>query len=618
MLLAQALAVGHADRPLPPVLLVRHCDWDGERRLRAGAAGADGIRVALDGDRLWIGPRFGAGAPGCADCFRRRLRSNHPQPADWPQLFEDERPGIAADHPLTAPLLGMTAQLLWALADDRAAASVYFVLSCGDGKVERHRFFPAPTCVACATLPPDSADAADLRLMPRPRADPRRYRLPNPALDWASVEAAFVDRRSGLVKHVFQDTHSRLMPMAGAEAVMTDDFQPAIGYGRTPSVDHSRLVAVLESVERFASTRPRGRRTTVRATRAALGDTAIDPRLFTLHPPEQRDEPGFNLLPYHDELEQGWVWAYSWRRRGPVLMPEQMAYYGVVDEPGRLVNRYVQETSSGCALGGSLEEAALYGLFEVIERDAYMTGWLGECPFPPLDCADARDPAIGALLARARAEGYRVHLFDMTLESGVPSIWAMIEDPREGAPVRSYCAASAHLDPEKAVLAALVEVVSSISVYRASMPAAIERARQLVADPSGVQRMEDHVLLYSQPETIAWLDFLPRHAPAIALTERFAGWYAAEPPADMTTELERVVAAVLRVAHDVLIVDQTFDALKPLSLHAARVSVPGLNPVAFGHQFRRIAPERLRQAAAFLGLEGRLRQTPNPRPHNFP
>lgn len=577
-----------------------------------------GLPIMLDGSRLWIGPDFAKPDSGCSACFDRRLRLNRPEHQNW-----DELGSSAASSASPFPLNGAMIATANVLADEVAAQDsergLFFVFDLAGATISRHRFFGDPECPDCSAAPDDCAALATLALVPRPKAASRSYRLPNPHLSPESVEHAFVDNRAGLVKHVFVDMNSKLMPMAGAEMSVPEYRQTSLGYGRTDNISTSRMVAVLECVERFASTIPRAKRTVIRGAYADLSEHAVDPRRFTLHAPEQAHEPGYNLVPYSDDLEQDWVWAHSLRKDKAVLMPEQLAYYGVVGRPNKPVNRYVQETSSGCALGGSLEEAILFGLCEVIERDAYMVGWYGRFGYPKLDPADATDPVVHYLLSRAEAQGYRVHLFDATLEARVPTIWAMIEDERSGAPVRSYCAASAHCDPEKAIVSALVEVISSIGVYSQSMPSRRDHARTLLEDPSLVQRMDDHVLLYSQPETIAWLDFLPRHGESQPLRQRFPEWYETEPSLNLTEELLAIAGRVLDVASDILIVDQTFPAMDSLGLKAVRVSVPGLLPVSFGHQFRRVDLERVRKAARFLGQNADITEADlNPIPHNFP
>lgn len=45
----------------------------------------------------------------------------------------------------------------------------------------------------------------------------------------------------------------------------------------------------------------------------------------------------------------------------------------------------VNETSNGVALGSSYYEAALYSLFEFIERDAFLTFWHKQVPLRQID-----------------------------------------------------------------------------------------------------------------------------------------------------------------------------------------------------------------------------------------
>jgi len=59
------------------------------------------------------------------------------------------------------------------------------------------------------------------------------------------------------------------------------------------------------------------------------------------------------LVRYSPDLEMSWVWAFSFARGRPALVPEQIAYYGRITPPRE---RFVIETSNGCALGGTLEE----------------------------------------------------------------------------------------------------------------------------------------------------------------------------------------------------------------------------------------------------------------------
>ena len=66
-----------------------------------------------------------------------------------------------------------------------------------------------------------------------------------------------------------------------------------------------------------------------------------------------------------------------------------------------------------------------------------------------------------------------------------------------------------------------------------------------------------------------------------------------------------------------LVVNQSFPEMEAAGLHCVKVLVPGLTPVSFGHQHRRISLERIR---SYAGPEWAPKTAAdiNPYPHNFP
>ena len=166
---------------------------------------------------------------------------------------------------------------------------------------------------------------------------------------------------------------------------------------------------------------------------------------------------------------------------------------------------------------------------------------------------------------------------------------------------------------------ALVEVCSSIGVYQRQFGSERERARSLLADSGQVQSMRDHVLLYSLPEAVGRLDFLDRGAAPARARSLFADMEAQWRGGDLAEELAALAESVCRIASDVILVDQSADLLAPLDLHCVKVLAPGLHPVTFGHQYRRISPSRLGRACRHLEQKGEeCAFAVNPHPHNFP
>lgn len=589
------------------------------------------LLVGMTPGAIQVGPAVRPGVAGCLHCLQQRARNNRPRPQPRLDAGDAARarpaPGLALTAAAAALALDLVARAAAALQDEAAPGGQvlpvrsYLHLKTDSLQVARHRFLEVPGCVHC---PAGAAAAAPPALAPQPRLKARAddKRIPNPRLTLASVRDSFVDRHSGLVKHVFQNSTSDLMPLFSAEMASMGGALVESGYGRADTFEGSELVAILEAVERYAGGEPRGGRTALRAShahmQAAYPGAVADPASFILHGAAELASPHFRLQPYSDALEFDWSQAVSLRRRQVTWVPDQLAYYSLRDQPGRPLNRFVFDSSNGCSMGGCIEEAMLGGLYEVVERDAYLATWYTRIPPVRIANGSVDDPRCAALIARAEADGFEIHLFDITTDVPIPAVWAMIVDPRADAVVKSYCASGCSARWSDAIFAALVEVTTSIGVYRRTMSPFRSRAEAMLLDDAKVVDITDHVLLYSLPEAYARLDFLHR-GPVATLADCEAGLPSLA-ERDLTCELLQQCDKVLAVAADILVVDQGFPALAPLGLHCAKMLVPGLLPVTFGHQYRRIDFERLNRVARFKGVAHPdfSPATVNPYPHNFP
>jgi ribosomal protein S12 methylthiotransferase accessory factor len=243
-----------------------------------------------------------------------------------------------------------------------------------------------------------------------------------------------------------------------------------LSWDRTLRYRTSETVALLEALERYGGRAPGGRRSVVRASFAELRDVALDPRTLGLHSPEQYAQQGFPFQPFDDGSRCRWVWGYSMARREPILIPLAYAYYGAratdPDDP-----LFAFEISNGCALGSCVQEAILYGILEVVERDAFLMTWYARLHAARTDLSSARDRSIPMVAAAIEQEtGYRVQVFDITMEHGIPSVWAMAVRPPGAAKPALACSAGAHLDPERAVGGARPSLAPSLMTWPLGIP----------------------------------------------------------------------------------------------------------------------------------------------------
>lgn len=594
---------------------------------RAFAAGAAVFFIGFAPGVIQFGPIARPEATGCLHCWKLRTQNNlrtpqHQPPHEGGRIPAPQKPLTAAAAQAARELLAHYIAQARSGSDDTLFNSTYARLRTDDLTITHHRFQPVTHCHQCSKHHTGPRHDGRLQFRPRFKDKATDKRVPNPKLTLATARDTFVDRFSGLVKHVFQDQTSNLMPLFSAEMQLLGIDTVESGYGRAENAQKSELVAILEAVERYAGHEPKGGQESLRGSfaelRASHGDTVVDPRDFILHTEDQLQHPAFKLQPYTPDLPFNWSRAHSFRRDASVLVPEQFAYYHLTERSTAPSNRFAFDSSNGCSLGGCIEEAILGGLYEVVERDAYFARWYTRIPPRRIATDSIDDPRARALIARAEADGFEVHLFNITSDIRIPTVWGMIVDPAPDAVVKSYCASACHARWGEAVFAALVEVTTSIGVYRRSMTGTRGRALELLHDGCKVTQMPDHVLLYSLPEAYERLNFL--HQGGSTTLQALEADLPSLGTLDLTEELRIQSAKVLGAAKDILVVDQTFANLEKLGLACVKVLAPGLLPVTFGHQYRRIGYERLNRLATLWGHTGPAfdAATINPDPHNFP
>ncbi|UQX00033.1 YcaO-like family protein [Streptomyces sp. RerS4] len=435
------------------------------------------------------------------------------------------------------------------------------------------------------------------------------------------MRAALHDERFGPVRRLFR-TEDSAFCLTGAFVTDGRGIDEG-GYGRARDFTASERIALFEAVERYAGMRPTARRTDLRASFAALGPgRALDPERLGLPDPAHHGHPSSLTVPYTPDLELDWVQGWSLTHRRPVAVPEHVAYW---DVPGRDRPRVVYESSNGCGLGNSPEEAALYGLFEVAERDAFLMAWYAATPLRRITLPP--DDLDTVLLAdRAALVGYRLQILDATNDFGIPAVIAVCryEGAHPDAP-RMFLAAGAHHDPYAAIRSAVAEVVTNVleSAHRSFAdggPRDPDRLRPMLDRPELVTSLDDHVGVNTLPEAAPRLEFLFADTPRLRPEEAWP--MAPAPVADLTELLAATVERLSRAGLEVITVDQSEPGVAAgLGLHCVKVVVPGSLPMTFGHvNHRTRGLPRLLEVPHRLGRVARpLRQEDlTPHPHPFP
>ncbi|EJL40000.1 bacteriocin biosynthesis cyclodehydratase domain containing protein [Brevibacillus sp. CF112] len=475
----------------------------------------------------------------------------------------------------------------------------------------RHFFLADPLCGICGRLDEDTSERATFAWKPSPKRHPDSYRVKSMAELQPALRTEYVDARTGFLNGKMRDLVSVYSDVSVNLPLFPHDEATA---GRSNSYADSEWTAILEGLERYCGLTPRGKKTVVYDCYANLAEHALDPVTCGVHSREQYAMPGFPFQPFDPKRPMNWVWGYSCMKERPILVPERMAYYSLGYGDG-----FVFETSNGCAIGGSLEEAIFYGMLEVVERDAFLLTWYARLPLPRLDPATSGDRELDLMLARLESvTDYDLHLFNATLENGIPSVW-MIAKNRKQTGLNLVCAGGAHPDPIRAVKSGLHETAAMLNNLHDKFEANRDRYVRMYHDASLVKKMDDHAMLYGLPEAEERLGFLlENNGPQQSFAEVFAqpGRHA-----DLTDDLKELLAVFRRLQLDVIVVEQTTPEVSRIGLSCVRVLIPGMLPMTFGHHLTRLTNlERVLHVPVTLGYAKQplTYAQLNPHPHPFP
>lgn len=422
---------------------------------------------------------------------------------------------------------------------------------------------------------------------------------------------------SGIGKQIVRDADSSIIPMYYVKSnVLTSRYY---SYGRSTTLQNSKMSAVFEMLERYASIVPH-RQPDLEGSYYELvkaGKSVISPRDLCLNIVNEDISKQYGFEPYSDERIYRWTRTMNLVDEKEYYLPEQAMYYD-----GQLVSgekRFLYETSNGCAMGGNYEEAVMYALLELVERDAFLMHWYNRVAPVQFDISSIHNRYLLDIVKYMTCIGYEIRIMNITMETGIPAIWVAAIDKTFRGKMKCYNAAGAHMNPEKALEAALVEVVTSIGIYdkiirRGSMD---EKLTKLSENPDAVDSMEDHVYFYSLDENYKYIEHYYSNEEMIDFVEYFKEWYQS---ADHTFSVQEFLDRFSKYHKDIYVGILESETNKELGLWCVKAIVPSMLTMTFGVRNQRLNIERIQKGAVLSGI--REVEIPeeyiNTTPHPFP
>ena len=337
----------------------------------------------------------------------------------------------------------------------------------------------------------------------------------------------------------------------------------AAGKGLTREA--AKLGAIGEAIERYCGyhVSPARLRT---ATYNDIGDDAISPADCVLFSDAQYAQPGFPYPRFDAHAPIAWINGRSLTHQRDIWLPASLVYLNPAEY-------FCVPTSNGLAAGPTLEFAIANGLYELIERDAFLTTWMNRVPPSRIHGAT---PAVATIRAQYARSGIVVHSF--LLHSDVPVYTVMsIAVNRTGTGPAAVIGLGCHLNPATALQRSVLELCQAHATV--TINAQINPPAGRLTSYASVQGLDDHCSFFSLPENLPELSFLLNTESDIAL--------------DSLPEVPLVRIAGSHIAYAEL----TTPDLAEFNIHVVRVLATQLQPIHFGYGGERLGGTRIRHDA---------------------
>jgi ribosomal protein S12 methylthiotransferase accessory factor len=425
-----------------------------------------------------------------------------------------------------------------------------------------------------------------------------------------------VDERTGLIRWVIDVPVEPGEPRLFNAAVMMADVGVYNGHGCYDnnggsglSREEARQAAIGEGLERYCcavvdpgdllcgSAEELGERQRVRG-----------PADFALyHPRQVAGGPSVDR-----SAMVAWVPGWSLTGHEAVLVPACLVYMPYapcfLDRGEQVVAPAV---STGLACATALDDAVLRGLYEVVERDAFMITWMNRLRVPAVDFAT--HPVLHRMYdEHLRRHGLRYHLFETTTDVPIRSFLCLLVDEMRDPPM--ICAGgAASLDPVRAAGKAMCEAVQTREWAKFLGRDGV--AGDVGSDWAGVRTFEDHVRLYAYTDMSAAVDFLLNREPAHTPPDWRSGAVG-----ESRTDLRTVVDVLAAAGHEAIALDLTTPDVRECGYSVARAIVPQLQPLDASHVHRFLGGHRLYEAPVRMGHAAVPTEFDdlNPCPHPYP
>jgi len=362
------------------------------------------------------------------------------------------------------------------------------------------------------------------------------------------------------------------------------------------------LKALAEAIERYNNFAFFNKEVSFIGSYSEVNTKAINPEKFTYFSDKQLLQTKYKKFRIDDKSLFRWTEMRSLSSKKSCLVPCQVVYLSYQPIKGEPV--IYPSISTGAAGHFDLFSAILGGIYEVLERDAFMIYYLNKLKPKRYDLRSSNNEKITKLLNIAQRYNLKIFSMDIRTDLGIPAVASVVID-ESGFSKAVSVGLKSHLDIESAIVGSINEAFHTRTWIRESY----------IQNPKNISKTEliknstikNRGIFWYSPKSILKLDFFIKNSDLIK-TE------SANTDLSVQNQLRVLRKALANKGHKVYYKDITSKYFKDIPFKVVKVVIPGMQPVYLNEKYPLQGGERLRSVPSSLGYKNNTKLNTYPHP----
>lgn len=329
---------------------------------------------------------------------------------------------------------------------------------------------------------------------------------------------------------------------------------------------------------------------------------AIHPKEFALFHPKQYSLPNFPFVPFTENIEIYWYPCMDLTYNKVTLYPASLIFMPfTLDE-----NKIGYSTSTGMAGHYNFYKAILTGIYEIIERDAFVITWFQELDVPKI----VINENIRKFISKFFPPYFDFHFFDITSDIDVPTVWGICIGEAEFGDFIAVGSA-ARSSYSHAIQKVLKEIGQAIPYFRYFLEV---RKKWNPVSFEEITSFEDHSLFYIKRKDLRFVfdKWIKKEE------EKEVEFKEEEKEIDIIKEIKRILKIFRNKGYNVVCCNLTPPDVREAGFFAVKIMCPQLIPLHGNYNYGFFGGKRLYEVPEKLGYVAKEFDKLNKFPHPFP